>query len=90
MSDSRAVDQLALSPATTTAAAVEEWLRRYGVERIAVLNSERAGVVAVLWQETYRETPQMAVAGDVLRAVDLGGTSGQATVINGGPGEWRW
>jgi hypothetical protein len=89
VSESRTVDELTLA-ATTTTADVEEWLRRYGVDRVVVIDDQRVGFVAVLWQETFYEQPQMAVPGDVLRAVDLGGTTGKATVINGGTKEWRW
>jgi hypothetical protein len=89
VSESRTVDQLSLT-STTTVAEVEEWLRRYGVDRVAVIDDQRAGLVAVLWQDAPHTPPRMAVAGDDLAAVDLGGTSGQPTVINHGPKEWRW
>jgi hypothetical protein len=84
MSESRTVEKLTLGGFQPTYVAVE-WLKRHGVERVVVIPPAGGAPGGLMWQESYRASPELAVAGDVLAAVDLGGTSGALTVVNHGP-----
>lgn len=84
MSESRTVEELTLDAGQPMYVAVD-WLRRHGVKRVAVMPPAAGAPGGLMWQESYRVSPSLALAGDVLAAVDLGGTSGELTVINHGP-----
>jgi hypothetical protein len=82
MSQSREADRIILGPVVDD---VARWLAEHGIERVAAVEL-RTGQ-ALIFQESYRAPLQLVMPGDVLRAVDLGGTSGIPVVIHGGPQE---